>query len=275
MAFYAVAIGHTQGIYNTWTDCKKQIDGFSGAKYKKFETREEAENFISDKQNLNKPKKSASKIIEIEQNTFEPDYYVYTDGSCSNNGRQSAKAGIGIYFGENDLRNVSQPVEGKQTNNTAELTAILKVYPIIEADVKNGKRVAIVSDSEYAIRCVTSYGSRCEKEGWVNPIPNQELVKDLYQLYKDKPTIKFIHIMAHTSKTDIHSLGNDMADKLANRAIGLDSCPYAEKKKIYLDIPYEKKEEAKLLGSLWDYKKKKWYTNSDNPHIQELTSKYK
>jgi len=275
MVFYAVAVGHTQGIYNTWLECKKQVDGFNGAKYKKFELREEAEKFIYEKQNI-KPKITPSKIVEIEQNTFQPDYYVYTDGSCSNNGRQFAKAGIGIYFGENDPRNVSEAVEGKQTNNTAELTAILKVYPIIEADINNGKTVAIVSDSEYAIRCVTSYGSRCEKTGWANPIPNQELVKELYQLYKDKTSIKFIHIMAHTAKTDIHTQGNANADKLANQAIGLDSCPYADskKQKIYLNVPYENKEEAKLLACLWDYKKKKWYTNSDNSNIQELTSKF-
>jgi DNA-binding transcriptional regulator GbsR (MarR family) len=35
---------------------------------------------------------------------FTPDYYVYTDGACSKNGKLNAKAGIGIYFGENDKR---------------------------------------------------------------------------------------------------------------------------------------------------------------------------
>lgn len=30
--------------------------------------------------------------------------------------------------------------------------------------------------------------------------------------------------MAHTGKMDIHSIGNDGADKLANKAIGLDEC---------------------------------------------------
>jgi len=33
---------------------------------------------------------------------------VFTDGSCSNNGKDNAKAGIGIYFSENDPRNISQ-----------------------------------------------------------------------------------------------------------------------------------------------------------------------
>ena len=37
MKYYAVHKGKKPGIYNTWEDCKKQIDGFSGPIYKKFE----------------------------------------------------------------------------------------------------------------------------------------------------------------------------------------------------------------------------------------------
>ena len=52
-----------------------------------------------------------------------------------------------------------------------------------------------------------------------NEIPNKELVKTIYEIYKDKSNIKFQHIKAHTSNTDIHSIGNKNADKLANLAI--------------------------------------------------------
>ena len=70
-------------------------------------------------------------------------YFVYTDGSCSNNGKSNAKAGIGVYFGDNDSRNVSERINGKQTNNRAELLAILKAGQIIGKD-----NVTIVSDSD-------------------------------------------------------------------------------------------------------------------------------
>ena len=52
-------------------------------------------------------------------------------------------------------------------------------------------------------------------------MPNKELVKTAYNLYKDKPNVTFMHIRAHTNNTDIHSIGNDHADKLASAAIGL------------------------------------------------------
>ena len=55
-------------------------------------------------------------IESVSNVVFDPDYYVYTDGACSNNGRENASAGIGIYFGENDARNASQRIIGKQSN---------------------------------------------------------------------------------------------------------------------------------------------------------------
>lgn len=220
MPYYAVAVGKTVGIFENWNECKLSVSGFRGAIYEKFETRGEAESFIQ----VNQVSKSAI----IPRPLIEPgeiEYYVYTDGACSNNGKSSASAGIGIFFGTDDHRNVSRKVVGKQTNNTAELTAIIDTYPIIYPDLMAGKKIAIVSDSEYAIKCATSYGEKCSKTGWKKEIPNQELVKTLYELYIGT-SVQFIHVRAHTDKTDIHSIGNDQADKLANQAIGLETCPY-------------------------------------------------
>ena len=167
-------------------------------------------------------KNSIPKLLnnsEGKEEAFIPDYYVYTDGSCSNNGQENAVAGIGIFFGINDIRNISQKFEGKQTNNTAELNALIQTYAIIENDIINGKRVAIVSDSTYAIKCVSTYGEKCERKNWNVVIPNKELVKKGYELYKNKSNIHFIYVKAHTNKTDVHSVGNDSADRLAKNAI--------------------------------------------------------
>ena len=43
--YYAVRKGFKPGIYTTWEECKKNVDGFSGAEYKGFMTREEAVSF--------------------------------------------------------------------------------------------------------------------------------------------------------------------------------------------------------------------------------------
>lgn len=206
-----------------------------------------------------------------------PDYYVYTDGACSKNGYAGACAGIGVYFGQNDPRNVSKKVIGKQTNNTAELSAIIFAYKEIENDLLHGKKVIIVTDSEYALKCVKSYGEKCEKKNWELEMPNKELVKHAYELFKNNPNVGFMHIRSHTGKTDVHSVGNENADRLANLAIGVDTenpSPSAKPKKIYLKVPYERKEEAKALGAKWEFSKKKWYIEEGNAHKNTLVEMF-
>jgi len=285
MSFYAVAKGRQVGIYTTWSDCKINTDGYPKPVFKKFSTKEEAEKFITDNSskvetpNLSvaiAKSKPAKKIDKIDESNFEADYFVYTDGSCSNNGKVDAMAGIGIYFGENDTRNVSQRVHGKQSNNTAELGAILHLYDIIEKDINAGKKIAIVSDSEYAIRCATTYGLKCADEGWKKDIPNKDVVKKIYELYNDRPNVKFLHVMAHTEKSDVHSIGNDGADKLANNAIGLDECPYKDKNtRIYLEVPFIKKDIVKGLDGRWDVSKRLWYILSDSNKKEQALALFK
>ncbi|CAB3411025.1 unnamed protein product [Caenorhabditis bovis] len=47
--FYAVARGHETGVFSTWDECKKQTTGFKGAKFKKFDNKEDAEMFAQGK----------------------------------------------------------------------------------------------------------------------------------------------------------------------------------------------------------------------------------
>uniref|UniRef100_A0A915HHT0 Ribonuclease H1 n=1 Tax=Romanomermis culicivorax TaxID=13658 RepID=A0A915HHT0_ROMCU len=44
--FYAVKVGRQTGIFSTWDQCKAQTDGFAKAKFKKFDSLEQAERFI-------------------------------------------------------------------------------------------------------------------------------------------------------------------------------------------------------------------------------------
>ena len=44
---YAVRKGHKTGLFYTWDECKKAVYGYSGAEYKGFLTKEEAEAFLN------------------------------------------------------------------------------------------------------------------------------------------------------------------------------------------------------------------------------------
>ena len=110
----------------------------------------------------------------------------------------------------------------------------------------------VYSDSSYSIRCCTTYGEKMSKKGWDQKgkdIPNRELVEVAYNFVKKYKNIDFQHIRAHTGLEDEHSIGNENADRLANLAIGVESCPYQRiKNKIYLNVPYDEKDEAKQMG---------------------------
>ena len=149
---------------------------------------------------------------------------IFTDGACSRNGQTNAKAGIGIYITENNPRNVSERISGKQTNNTAELSAVIQVFTHFKEEINRGKDIIIHTDSEYVIKCCGSYGLKSEKNNWKNKkgyIPNYELVKQIYELFKFNPNVSIKHIKAHTGLSDELSLGNEGADKLANISVGL------------------------------------------------------
>ena len=44
--FYAVKVGKRTGIFKEWPECRKQIEGYSGAKYRKFYSLEDAEKYL-------------------------------------------------------------------------------------------------------------------------------------------------------------------------------------------------------------------------------------
>ena len=44
--YYAVRRGRKPGIYTTWSECERQISGYSGQDYRRFSTREEAEEYL-------------------------------------------------------------------------------------------------------------------------------------------------------------------------------------------------------------------------------------
>jgi len=196
---------------------------------------------------------------------------VYIDGACSNNGKPNAMAGYGIFFEANDKRNESKRVEGKQSNNTGELTAFIRTFEILKEEIEEKQQVHLYTDSEYVIKCITTYGAKLEKNNWKNSKdqipPNLKLVQKAYNLFKNVRTVILHHIEAHTNKDDVHSRGNAEADRLARLSIG-ETDESIEKKEsnreIILDwVSFDNKDQAKALGAKWDVKKKLWYAPSN------------
>jgi ribonuclease HI len=147
---------------------------------------------------------------------------VYIDGSCLKNGNTNAKAGIGIYFGKNDKRNISKKIisKSKVTNNIAELIVMRQILSFVN-DLPDKKMIwNIYSDSQYTINCITSWVYKWRKNGWISSskkqVKNKELINNINILYeKNKDFVRIFHIKAHTNKNDENSIGNKYADLLA------------------------------------------------------------
>ncbi len=151
---------------------------------------------------------------------------VYTDGSASNNGKPGCIAGYGVFFGDNDERNISEPfLLAPLTNNRAELYACIKA---IEQYVLEGNSTLVIhSDSRYVIDSLTKWIHKWKKKGWKTsknkPVKNKDLICQLDRLItlytNDDMKFIFKHVSAHGKKieTDERRYGNDMADLLATQ----------------------------------------------------------
>ena len=64
--FYAVKVGKIPGIYETWPDCQNQINGYSGAVYKGFATREEASAFINGESGTSKTPEETEAVAYVD-----------------------------------------------------------------------------------------------------------------------------------------------------------------------------------------------------------------
>ncbi|OMJ07827.1 Ribonuclease H1 [Smittium culicis] len=161
-----------------------------------------------------------------QTNVNEP-LIVYTDGSCRGNGKADSRAGIGVFFGDNDIRNVSERLNGKQTNNRAELSAVIRALEMVikyDTDTKLAKvprRVVINTDSQYVINCMTKWLFNWAANGWKtskgSSVQNKDLVEKIHDLILEREgQVIFKHVIAHSS---VH--GNEWADTLAARGANL------------------------------------------------------
>jgi ribonuclease HI len=161
------------------------------------------------------------------------DIIIFTDGAVSNNQvKGNRKGGIGVFFGNDDIRNISisifETTNFKVTNQVCELLACIKgIEKLISSqEIKND--FIIMTDSMYIVNSMNIWAIKWEKNNWKKSnnktIENEELIKQLYN-FSQNLKIKFYHVKAHTKQiTDKNSIeyfnwyGNFMADKLATNA---------------------------------------------------------
>ena len=286
--FYAVRKGLIPGIYTSWGECQQNINGFSGAEYKGFSTREEAEAFISDE--------DLCKGDAIKRIYSTSEAVAYVDG-CFNETTNEYSCGVVIFYdgGEEHL---------SQKFNDPDLATMRNVAGEIE-----GAKRAIKFCIDNKIKSVDIFYDYEGIEKWCTGAwkankPGTVGYKKYYNSVKDLLKITFVKVKGHSGDTY-----NDLADSLAKAAVGIGELQnsistrnngiiatgikkedlegvfellkedFSDLKLLSRDIPYATQYELaistpnrqKLSVNLYEQKKKIWINRSEE-HTSELQS---
>lgn len=194
--YYAVRKGKCVGIYNTWDECKSQVNGFSGAEYKSFLNLEEANEYIYGKKE--------SKIA-YNGNTVE----AYVDGSYEHCIKEYG-SGVVILKDGNILKTYS--IKG----NDESLVTMRNVAGEIEA-AKLAMNYCLEENIENLILYFDYEGIEKWCTGvWKTNKSGTIEYKAFYDKVKEKLNVKFVKVKAHSGDKY-----NEEADKLAKKAIGI------------------------------------------------------
>uniref|UniRef100_A0A8C6S7U8 Ribonuclease H1 n=1 Tax=Neogobius melanostomus TaxID=47308 RepID=A0A8C6S7U8_9GOBI len=163
------------------------------------------------------PEQTPSKRLKQEAQSSDAFTYmgdsvvVYTDGCCSGNGKSSARAGIGVYWGPRHPLNVADRLDGRQTNQRAEIQAACRALEL--AKQNNIHKLVLYTDSKFTINGVTSWVKSWKLNGWRlksggNIINKDDFIK--LDALNSELHVTWIHIPGHAG---YH--GNEEADRLS------------------------------------------------------------
>ena len=150
--FYVVWKGLNPGIYDNWAECKAQVDGQEGAKYKSFENREEAAKaFEAGYTHYLKTASSPKAVARLapEAPIGNPiNESLAVDAACSGNPGDMEYRGVYTATGQ-EIFHIGPLKEG--TNNVGEFLALVHGLALLQ---QKGSDLPIYSDSRNAISWV-------------------------------------------------------------------------------------------------------------------------
>ena len=169
--YYVVWEGVTPGVYTSWTECQLQIKGYDGAKYKSFDTQEEAEKAMNHSPfaYIRKNAKQKSDHAKDAINTLSVeiiDNSLAVDAACSGNPGPMEYRGVHVASRQEIFH--YGPMKG--TNNIGEFLAIVHGLALLK---QKGFDMPIYSDSATAISWVKQ--KKCKTK-----LPRTQETEDLF-----------------------------------------------------------------------------------------------
>ena len=218
--FYVVWSGRQTGVFTDWATVQRAVDKYTGARFKSFPTRVEAEEaFAHSGASVPAKTPGMQKIREPHSeraamhSAHQFDVSIYCDGACEPN-PGNAGSGVVVYRAGELAQLWYGLYDPRGTNNTAELNALFHALRMAEAEINAGNSVEICSDSAYAINCIRSWAPGWERKGWKRTggeIKNLEIIQECYAIYRRiKKKLNLTHVSAH-----VGTEGNELADRMA------------------------------------------------------------
>ena len=172
--FYVVWVGKNPGVYNTWDECKKQVDGEIGARYKSFPTLEEAVDAF--RQVPPPPVKRTAEVLsqaeKFRKSSTKPIMEsISVDAACSGNpGKVEYQ---GVYTATRQVLFHQGPFEDG-TNNIGEFLALVHALSALK---RQGSSLPIYSDSLTARKWVKDKAVKTKLE----PNPRNKVLFDMLE----------------------------------------------------------------------------------------------
>ena len=167
--FYVVWKGIDPGIYNSWDECKPQVENFEGALYKSFPAKEHAEEayFSGPWKYIGKSKKKAN--IPLQGDFIKDSLAV--DAACSGNPGPMEYRGVYIANGQELFIKGPFP---KGTNNIGEFLAIVHGLAFLK---QQNIDIPVYSDSVNAMLWVKNKKCKTKLEPCEENKPLFELIE--------------------------------------------------------------------------------------------------
>lgn len=167
------------------------------------------QNFLNKAAQAMMKKPAAPAPEKVSSEAAIPTVDLWVDGACSNNGNENAKAGWGavLVFGDKQ-KEMSGLVEGDQTNNRAEMTAVIEGLKALKKHCK----VLVYTDSQVVTRA-PSMIERGFKTAAGKTAANKDLLEKLAEVMKNHD-VTILKVEGHAGVNL-----NEKCDSLARAAV--------------------------------------------------------
>ncbi|MDF5711846.1 MAG: ribonuclease HI [Nostoc sp. S4] len=134
---------------------------------------------------------------------------IYTDGACTGNPGPGGW-GVVVYFSDGSIHEMGD-ASPHTTNNKMEMQAAIAALEFLQTS-QQPQPIALYTDSEYLINCVTKWVKGWKNKGWKKsdgkPVQNQDLLETLDELNSEQ--VKWQYVKGHSG-----NIGNERCDAIA------------------------------------------------------------